>query len=287
MEEEILKKYKKAHDISDDVLEFAETLVKPNVKTLEMAEKIEKMIIDKGAKPSWPVNFSINEIAAHVTPRINDTTILKEGDLVKVDIGCHIDGYISDRAFTICVGEKNHEMIESSKKATLEALKAMKPGIKCCEVSEIIEDIVTVSGFNTVKNLSGHSMSQYNQHESPSIPNCKTNDQTIIESGTPMAIEVFTTNGNGWVIESEPTSIYQFIEDRPVRMPEARKILQMSINEFQGLPFTQRWIKNISEFKIEMALKSLIEAEAIQKFPPLKEESNSNVAVWEDTKIVL
>ena len=124
MEEEALKKYKQAHDISDGVLEFAEKLVKKDAKILDIAEQVEKMIKDKGAMPSWPVNFSINEVAAHVTPGINDPTVLKDGDLVKVDIGCQVDGYISDRAFSVCIGQKDHPMIETSKKAKF--LKLLK-----------------------------------------------------------------------------------------------------------------------------------------------------------------
>jgi len=70
-------------------------------------------------------------------------------------------------------------------------------------------------------------------------------------------------------------------------MTEGRKILEMAKKDFDGLPFTQRWLKGISPIKIEMALRQLVDAEAIESFPPLKEESNAPVAVWEDTKIVL
>lgn len=287
MEEEVLKKYRQAHDISDGVIEFARPLVKPGARILEVAEKIEKKIIEMGAKPSWPVNFSINELAAHVTPGINDPTVLKEGDLVKVDIGCQIDGYISDRAFTVFAGGKSHPLIETSEKATKAALDALRPGVKVSEVSSIIEDIVVGAGFNPIRNLAGHSMGQNSQHEPPSIPNGRTNDQTEILEGTPIAIEVFTTDGSGWVKESSPTTIYKFLQDRPVRLPEGRKILEMAKTDFEMLPFATRWLKGISPIKMEMALRQLVEAEALESFPPLKEESNGMVAVYEDTKIVL
>jgi methionyl aminopeptidase len=287
MEKEVLEKYKKAHDISDDVIEFSMPLVKSGTKVLEIAEKVEKKIFDLGGKPSWPVNVSINEMAAHATPGIGDQTVLKDGDFVKVDIGVHVDGYISDRAYTILVGEKTDPMIETSKKAMQEALKVLEPGVKVSEVSEVIDNVVTENGFNPIRNLAGHAIGQYSQHEHPSIPNGKNNDQTEIESGTAIAIEVFTTTGSGWVKDSYPNQIFKFLQDRPIRMFEARKILEMSKNEFDGLPFTQRWIKEISPLKIEMALRQLVEAEALETFPPLKEESNKPVAVWEDTKIVI
>lgn len=287
MEEEILQKYKQAHDISDGVIEFAKPLVKPEAKILDLAEKIEKKIVELGAKPSWPVNFSINELAAHVTPGINDPTVLEENDLVKVDIGCQIDGYISDRAFTIFVGHKTHPMIETSEKATKAALGALKPGVKVSEISAVIDDIVTDAGFNPIRNLAGHSMAQNSQHEPPSIPNSRTKDHTEILEDTPIAIEVFTTNGSGWVKESSPTTIYKFLQNRPVRLPEARKILEMAKKDFELLPFATRWLKGISPVRLEMALRQLVEAEALETYPPLKEESGGMVAVHEDTKIVL
>lgn len=287
MEKEVVEKYKLAHDISDKVIDFARPLVKENAKILDIAEKIEKKIVELGAKPSWPVNFSINEVAAHVTPAINDPTILKENDLVKVDIGCQVDGYISDRAFTFCIGKKSHPLIETSEKATKAALDALKPGVTVSEISGLIDDIVTESGFKPIRNLAGHSMSQNSQHEPPTIPNSRTNDMTEILDGTPIAIEVFTTDGNGWVKESSPTTIYKFLQDKPVRMPEARKILEMAKNDFEMLPFATRWLKDISPVKLEMALRQLVTAEALEAFPPLKEEANGMVAVYEDTKIVL
>lgn len=287
MEEEVLEKYKKAHDISDEVIEFSKPLVESGSKILDVAEKIEKKIFELGGKPSWPVNISINEIAAHATPTIDDQTVLKEGDFVKVDIGVHVDGYISDRAYTILVGEKTHPMIKASKKAMEEALKALQPGVKVFEVSEIIENIVTENGFSPIRNLAGHAIGRYSQHEHPSIPNSKNNDKTEIKEGTAIAIEVFATEGSGWVKESYPNQIFKFLQDKPVRMWEARKILEMAKKKFEGLPFTQRWIEGISPMKIEMALRQLVEVEALETFPPLKEESDAKVAVWEDTKVVL
>ncbi len=287
MEEEVLNKYRQAHEISEKVIEFAKPLVKAGVKAIDVAEKIEKKIVELGAKPSWPVNISINELAAHVTPAADDSIFLKENDLVKVDIGCQIDGYISDRAFTIFVGHETHPLIETSERATKAALDALKPGVKVSEISAIIDEIVTSAGFNPIRNLAGHSMARNSQHEPPSIPNSRTNDQTKILEGTPIAIEVFTTNGSGWVKESTPTTIYKFLQDRPVRLPEARKILEMAKKDFEMLPFATRWIKGISPVKLEMALRQLVEVEALESYPPLKEESGGLVAVYEDTKIVL
>jgi len=92
MKEEEIRKQKEAFEKMKFVLEYAKSLVKPNAKILEIAEAIERKILEVGAKPAFPVNIGVNEIAAHYTPSINDQTVLKEGDMVKIDIGLHIDG---------------------------------------------------------------------------------------------------------------------------------------------------------------------------------------------------
>ncbi len=92
MEKEILENYKKSCQVSEEVAQFAKTLIKESVKILDVAEKIEKKIKELGAKVAFPTNISINENAAHYTPDISDPTILKESDLVKVDIGVHLNG---------------------------------------------------------------------------------------------------------------------------------------------------------------------------------------------------
>ena len=117
MEKEELQSYEKAFLIAEDAVGFAQKLVKKDVRVLKLAEDIEKRILELGGKPAWPVNVSINEIAAHYTPSIGDSLILKEGDYVKVDIGAQVDGYLCDRAFTVCIGKKTDPMIEASEKA--------------------------------------------------------------------------------------------------------------------------------------------------------------------------
>src|SRR5437867_3239507 len=135
MEKEELQKVEQAREIAIKVIDFARPLVATNAKAFDVAEKIEQKIRELGAKPSWPVNISINEIASHFTPTANDTLILKEGDYAKIDLGVQVDGYISDHAFTVKIGAEDDALIEASKKATEEALKALKPGAKVFEIS--------------------------------------------------------------------------------------------------------------------------------------------------------
>src|SRR3989344_3355423 len=191
MEKEELQSYEKAFLIADDAVGLAQKLVKENVRALELAEKIEKRIMELGGKPAWPVNISVNEIAAHYTPSIGDTLILKSGDFVKIDIGAQVNGYICDRAFTVKIGSKSDPMIEASEKALEECLKLIKPGTKVSEISEVCENTVNGLGFNVIRNLAGHRIERNNQHAHPSIPNSKNSIQDEIEAGNVYAMEVF------------------------------------------------------------------------------------------------
>jgi methionyl aminopeptidase len=285
MNEESIRKQKEAFEKMKVVLEYAKTLVKPNAKILDIAEAIEKKIFEVGAKPAFPVNIGINEVAAHYTPSIDDQTVLKEGDMVKIDIGLHVDGYISDNAFTVLVGKNSHPMIEIAKKAVEEARKVLRENVKIKEVSEVIESVVSSSGFNIVRNLTGHFLDRYVVH-GVSIPNVKNEIEIPIPKGQAVAIEVFVTNGSGWVKESSEVEIFQFRENRGSRILEAKKILEMSIRDFDGLPFAKRWIKNIPRAKLDLAIRDLVNRGCLIDYPVLKESDNSLVAQWEESFIV-
>lgn len=278
--------YEKSFLIAEDAIEFSKKFVKENAKAIDIANEVEKRIFDLGGKPAWPVNISINEIAAHYTPSINDTLVLKEGDLVKVDIGTQVNGYICDRAYTVCIGKNSHPLIEASEKSLEKVLKMFTPGTKVSEISQVTEDTVSEMGFNTIKNLAGHRIDRFQQHAYPSIPNSKNSSQDEIESGKVYAMEIFVTDGSGMVTDSSPIGIFQYNRDATVRLWEARQLLEMAKTEFEMLPFTQRWISGISPLKIGLALRQLIDSGAIIEYPPLKEESNAKVAVTEKSVIV-
>lgn len=291
MEKEIFEKYEKAKSISDSVILFAKPLIKEGILALDVANKIEKRAEELGGGLAFPVNISINENAAHYTPDIADKLEIKEDDLVKIDIGVHVDGYIWDRAFTVCVGKKTHPLIEAAEKALEKSMKAIKPGVKIFEISEIVESTIEGLGFNPIRNLCGHGLDRYDQHAKFSIPNGRNNIQDEIESNQALAMEVFATDGTGWVKESKPVLIFGYVRDRAVRLWEGRRILEAAKTDFNKLPFAKRWLTKlkplISSLKIDMALKQLLDVGAIREYPILKEESNGLVAQAEETIVLL
>jgi len=287
MEKEILEKYIKAGKIGQEAKELARKELKPGLKVLDLAEKIEKLIKDRGAGIAFPVNISINDIAAHYTPDINDTLTFKEGDLVKIDIGTHVDGYIGDTAFTVKLGEKSHPLIEASKDALEQFIKEIIPGKTVGEMSKLIDEVVTSHGFNPIRNLAGHSVEQFIQHGGLSIPNGYSPSNEEIREDQVLGMEVFTTDGEGSVKESSPTLIYMFLQPKPLRLDESRKILQLILDQYKTLPFARRWLKNTgSPVKLHLALKEMVEREVLREYPPLREKSFRPVAQTEETIIV-
>lgn len=287
MEKDIIEKYKKAGEISKQVKTYAKSKIKDGTKVLELAQDLEKMIKDKGAGTAFPVNISINDMAAHYTPDINDETIIKKGDLVKVDVGIQVDGYIADTAFSVCIGEQSHELIKAAQDAVDAFIKNIKPGKTIQEMSELLEKVVLSHGVNPIRNLAGHSVDQYMVHGNISIPPTKITNNQKIQEGTALGMEVFTTNGDGWVKESSPTLIYMLVFPRPVRLRESRIIMEKIVNDYKTLPFAKRWLKDVtSPFKLQLALKELVNNGVLKEYPPLREKSGGITAQVEETILV-
>jgi methionyl aminopeptidase len=286
MDQKILDSYKKAGKISVQVRQEVLAKIRPGMKILDLAEMIEKRIIGLGGHPAFPVNIGINEITAHYTPTVSDETVIKPGDLVKIDIGVHVDGYVSDQAFTYC-SEKNG-MITAAVKAVDAGIAVIRPGVKVHEISRAIHEAVKHTGFGVIVNLTGHGLEQYVIHGSPSIPNVENENGYVLKEGDVIALEPFITESNGVVKDSEPVEIFSFLQPKPVRVPEARKILELSASEYKGLPFCRRWIisKGISQFKTSFSLRQLESVDALTSYPVLKESRGKPVAQAEHTIIV-
>ncbi len=286
--EEKIEKLLKAGEIAKEIKKEVLRLIKPGASLYEIAEFVEKRTVELGGKPAFPCNLSINEIAAHYTPYNGDETILKEGDYLKVDLGVHVDGYIADTAFTVRVGMEEDDLIEASKEALENAISVIKAGVKINEVGKVIEETIRGYGFNPIVNLSGHVIERYKLHTGISIPNIyRPHDNYELKEGDVVAIEPFATTGAGQVIEAPPTLIYMYIRNRPVRLPQARSLLNYVKKNFSTLPFAYRWVQNLMpEAQVKLALLQLEKAGALYGYPVLKEIRGGLVSQAEHTVIV-
>ena len=280
--ERILEKYKAAGKILIEVRDAALELVKPGNRLLDVAEFVESSIRDRGGEPAFPCNISRNEEAAHATPSIDDETVFGEEDLVKLDIGVHIDGYIADSAVTVDLSGKYEELIRASEAALDEAIKIIHDGVSTVEIGEVIEEAIKERGYKPIVNLSGHGLVRYNSHAPPTIPNVKYEHGVILRTNDVIAIEPFATDGGGKVVESGNVEIYSLIKPKPVRMREAKKLLD-EIKKYHGLPFARRWLPRE---RLNLALRALKNTGVLRDYPILREEDRGLVAQAEHTVIV-
>lgn len=281
MEPDVLEKYRKAGAILKGIRENAIPKVKKGVKLLDVADAIEAEIVEKGGRPAFPVNISINSEAAHDTPGIGDERVFGD-DMVKVDIGVHVDGYIADTAVTVDLSG-NPDLVKAPQKALEEAIKLVRSGVNTSEIGEVIEETIEGFGLKPVYNLTGHGLERYVQHAEPPIPNKRIGQGVPLEEGQVIAIEPFATNGIGIVVEGSFIEIFSLIKMKPVRMPYERDLLK-SIQQYNGLPFARRWLADIKY--VDKSLASFMRQGIIHGYPVLVEHQLGLVSQAEHTMIV-
>tara|TARA_Y100000310_G_scaffold107162_2_gene105624 strand:- start:23550 stop:24428 length:879 start_codon:yes stop_codon:yes gene_type:complete len=274
-----------AGKIMSEVRGYARSFIKKDMPLIEIADKIEEKMVELGAKPAFPTCLSINEFAAHYVPGYDDKT-LAEG-ILKIDMGAHIDGWIADTAFSIDLenNEENKKIIKASEDALENAIKTIKESVQLREIGKAIHQAIDSHKLNPIVNLSGHSVEQYELHAGISIPNYDNKKTTEITKGL-YAIEPFATSGNGRVRDGKPSGIYRLIDDKNIRSPIAREILEFIIEEYQTLPFCSRWIVKKFGTKGLFGLKQLEENGNLHNYPVLIESSNGKVAQTEHTILV-
>jgi len=288
-EEDELKNYIKAGKIAKKVVDDSKKLIKPGASLLSIAEEIEAMIKKEGAGCAFPLNISVNENASHYTPSHDDKTVLGDKDVVKVDIGTHVDGFIGDTAYTVDLSGNNGKLVEASEKALENAIAIMKAGVKSNAIGAEIQKTIESYGFKPIRNLSGHGLDQYDAHASFSIPNINQAHGFEIKEDTILALEPFASTGEGYVRESHRRDIYSFRKPAALRNPAAREIMAYAAEEYETLPFAERWLiqsKQWGEFQLKVGLRELLSREVFTSYPILHDVKGSLVSQAEVTLVV-
>lgn len=281
---EHLEKHRQAGDIIKKVREESKELITEGAKLLDIAQFIEGKIKEYGAEIAFPVNISVDEVAAHYSPPASDETVLSKGEYCKVDIGCHIDGYIADTAYTIKVGEPEDDLVKASEEALHTALSMIKAGVKTGDIGKTIEETITSYGFRPIENLTGHGLAQYSIHGPPTIPNVDSGSQVKLTDGDIIAIEPFATTGVGKVIDDNRVYIFSFLNPRPLRLGSAKKLMYHIQKNYPQLPFAERWV--VKDKKGEYLLRMLIKNSIIFPYHILKEKTGAPVTQAEHSVIV-
>ncbi len=286
MTPEELAQWRKAGKIANEALLYGASLIKPGASMREVCDKIDAKILSLGARPAWPTQVACNNIAAHYTPEPDDDRVFKD-ELVCLDVGAHVDGYVGDNAITVDLSGKHGNFVKASESALLAAEKMLKPGVHLGEVGKVIQETILKHNLRPVKNLSGHGITQWEIHDFPTVPNIYVKEAETLKEGQIIAIEPFATDGSGMIHEQELSNLFSLTQKKPVRSPYAREVLKFIEEEYGPLPFTTRWLSaKFGIGKVNLALRDLLQAGMLHPHPPLVEDEGSFVAVYEHTFLI-
>ncbi|WP_302081894.1 type II methionyl aminopeptidase [Salinibaculum rarum] len=275
------EKHREAGEILAEVRNEAAEMVEVGTSHLEVAEWAEDRIRDLGGKPAFPVNISIDEEAAHATPSIDDDSTFGE-EMVNLDIGVHVDGWLADTAVTVDLSG-NPDLKDASAEALDAALETVEAGVQTGEIGAAVEEVIEGYGYNPVVNLTGHGLGHWEQHTTPNIPNRAVSQGVELEAGDVVAIEPFATDGGGKVSEGSDEEIFALEREASIRNRQARQALDQITEEFRTLPFATRWLDTS---RAEMALRRLKRNDIVHGYPVLKEDEGCLVSQKEHTIIV-
>lgn len=256
----------------------------------EICEEVEGEIKKRGAKCAFPVNASINEIAAHYTAEPNDPITIKDTDMVKIDLGAQINGYIADTAVTVCYDAQFDGLVQAAEEALGNAMSMIKAGVKASDIGRTIETTIKQRGYKPIANLSGHSLEQYTIHAGKSIPNIWSIGGFSLSENSAYACEPFVTTdqGGGFVRNGQIKNIFAINSRKKTKDAEADRLLDFIWKNFNMLPFALRWItKEWEEKQAKELLDVLIKKKAVQAYPVLIEVNEQIVAQAEHTFIPL
>jgi len=283
----VLENYVNAGKIASMVRENARKKNHIGRTLFEICESIENEIISLGGSPAFPVNVSLNEIAAHYTAEPNDQIKVKDTDVLKIDLGVHIDGYIADTAVTVCYNPKYEHLVNIAELSLSEAIKIAKFNTKSSEIGKTIENTIINNGLKPIQNLSGHSLDQYIVHAGKSIPNIKTLGSSFsLVNNQAYAIEPFVTtkDGLGIVYEGKIKNIFSLVSRKPTKDKDSDDFISYLWDRFKTLPFAIRWlVKDYDESALRKTIDYLIKRKNIRSYPVLVEGNNKIVCQAEHT----
>ncbi len=287
MDSDELKKWKEAGKLARDALHYGKIQIEQDKSMLDVTEKIETYVYESGGKLAFPTNLAINNVGAHWTPSTKSTDRFQKGDLVKLDVGVHIDGYIGDNALTVEVGtEKYRQLIDTSREALNAAIEVAGPGINVGTIGYAVQTTIENRGYKPIANLTGHGIKRYNLHCGISVPNVKENSGAVLKPGDIIAIEPFVTDGAGRVGGKRNSNIYHVRQVRNIKDEKAAEMIDEIQNRYKGLPFAERWLHDIQAVDATNSLAKLMRAGIISYYPVLDELGKGMVAQSEHTVLI-
>ena len=305
--DDLLRDYRQGAEIHRQVRQYAQRMIKPGMSLTEIAENIENSTRALTEHPGleegdalkggvgFPTGLNINHIAAHYSPNAGDKVYLAEKDVMKVDIGVHLNGHIVDSAFTIAFDEKYDNLLTAVKEATNTGVREAGIDVRVGDIGAAIQETmesyeIELDGktypIKSIRNLNGHDIIPYSIHGGKHVPITKSNDQTKMEEGEVFAIETFGSTGKGYVTEDLQTSHYALRADAPnvpLRVSSARSLLSVIKKNFGTIPWCRRYLDRLGQEKYLLGLNNLVQAGIVEAYPPLVDIKGSYTAQFEHT----
>lgn len=242
---------RRASWIAAQALQETLRAAKPGVTTAELDRIAHRFIAEAGAVPAslgygrtydrmaFPKSIctSVNDVVCHGIP--SETTVLKHGDIINVDIAVIVEGYHGDTSATVPVGtcsEQAQRLIDVTRRALNAAIAHVKPGVRTREFGTIIEDIAVAAGFSTVRDFVGHGVGRA-YHEPPQILHCRNDGPSVrLRPGMTFTIEPMLNIGSaevlldkrdGWTVYTSDGSLSAQFEHTILVTPEGHEILTL------------------------------------------------------------
>lgn len=289
MDKEILEKFRQSGKILRETREEMKLYVKENMPIIDVCETVENTIRKKGGKPAFPCNVSINEVAAHYTSPPEDEKKIPENSVVKVDLGVHVDGYVTDTAFTACFNPEFRLMAEAAEHALKIAIENVHADMGVTKIGSLIEKTTRNRGFRPISNLTGHSVGRYLIHAGTSIPNVSQLSLAKVKEGGVYAIEPFVTvpEAVGRVEDSPQTTIFRLVKAKSVKNSYSKQLLKYIETNFKTLPFAERWLIDIvPKDRHRDAFQELLASKSVMSYPVFVEVSGKVVTQAEHTVLI-
>ncbi len=290
----------KAGQIHKNVKEYTKNFLKSNVLLWDVTKNIEDKILEltefdsnnplKGGV-AFPTGVSVNNCAAHWTPNPKDKfQSFTENDIIKVDFGVHLNGYIVDCAFSYTENPELQPLIDCSVEATDTGIRESGVDAVLGDIGESIEEVITSYSLTirgktypvvSTYDLCGHQIGRYHIHAGKAVPNIAIKYPLRMKENEEYAIETFPSTGSGKTrLDKSSCSHYMIekIQNADATPVTHRKEYQQIVDRFGTLAFCKRWLPvNFNMTKFEQ----LVKHKFISDYPPIYDIEGSYVAQTE------
>eukprot|EP00769_Ergobibamus_cyprinoides_P004032 gnl/Ergobibamus_cyprinoides/559.p1 GENE.gnl/Ergobibamus_cyprinoides/559~~gnl/Ergobibamus_cyprinoides/559.p1 ORF type:complete len:409 (-),score=150.30 gnl/Ergobibamus_cyprinoides/559:28-1092(-) len=313
--EEVIADYRAAGEAHRELRKYARRIAAPGKNLYDFCGDCEERVrLLTGHDPraplkagiAFPCGVSLNADAAHYTPNPGDDRAIAHGDILKFDIGTHVNGHLVDSAFTLNWNPELEPLVQASKEATTRAIRLAAPDLSIGDLGDLIEEIicsyeVELDGkavpIQPIRNLSGHQVAHYRIHAGNSIPNAAGTGLSNgrMKEGEVYALETFASTGRGNVHDGTDTSHYMLhpslatgdVLPPGVRGRAAAKLVPMLRRNYSAMAFCPRMIMHddarFEDGSWRVALRELADKGIVNCYPTLTDSTGCYTSQHEHT----